>query len=135
MKNKKKHIDIYPTIFGLDLVVANKEVELKDLQNKYEYSNSDQLEDDDNCTASTSYCRDKSTGRYVVLVRYRRDSIVKGVDKKLDLINTASHEAIHSVMAIYHFVNEKVFPEDNNELLANLVGWAAECIYKTWTKR
>lgn len=134
MKNNKKYIDTYSTIYGVDLVVANKNVTLKDLQNKYTYSDDRELDDID-CIASTSYCKNKNTNRYTILVRYNHDSKVKGIDKRLDFINTCSHEATHVVMAIYHYINEKIFPEDSNELLANLVGWATECIYKTWTKK
>lgn len=136
MKTNKKYIDTYKTIYGVDLVVASKNVTTKDLQKKYTCSNGEELkEDNDNYTASTTCCQDKYTGRYVILVQYYRDSPVKGVDKKLDFINTCSHEATHVAMDIYSYIGEKVFPEDSNELLANLIGWATECIYKTWTKK
>lgn len=131
-----KHIDTYNTIYNIDLVVANKDVTLKDLQKKYTYSDGVELtEDVTSEIASTSYCKNRITGKYTILVKYNRDSKVKGINKKLDLINTAAHEATHVVMAIYSFINEKVFPDDSNEILANTVGWSTECIYKTWTKK
>ena len=38
-------------------------------------------------------------------------------------------------MAIYDFIEEKIYPADNNELLAYLTGWVTKCIYDTWTKK
>lgn len=132
-----KHIDTYSTIYNIDIVVANKQVTWKELKKRYTYSDGRELIDDkeDTAIASTSYCKDINTGKYIILVKYNKDSEVKGVNKRLDLINTVSHEATHVVMAIYDFIGEKVYPADSNELLANTIGWVAECIYNTWTKK
>ena len=132
-----KHIDTYSTIYNIDIVVANKQVTWKELKKKYTYSDGKELIDDeeDNAIASTSYCKDINTGKYTILVKYNKDNDVKGINKRLDLINTVSHEATHVVMAIYSFIGEKVYPADSNELLANTLGWVAECIYNTWTKK
>lgn len=130
-----KHIDIYNTPYGVDLAVANKEVKLKDLQKKYTFSDGKELEEREGDIAYTAYCKDKITGKYTILVKYCNDSDVKGVNKKLDLINTVVHESIHVVMAIYDYIGEKVFPQDSNELMAYLAGWVGERIYITWTKK
>ena len=135
--SKKKYIDIYPTIYRVDLVVANEAVTLKDLQKKYTYVDGTELDENitADCIASTSTCRDKETGKYIILVKYVADTKVKGIDKKLDLLDTAAHEATHVIMHIYDFIGEKVFCADSNELLANHIGWATKSIYKTWTKK
>lgn len=130
-----KHIDTYKTIYSVDLVVANKDVTLKDLQKKYSTHDDNPLPELEDCIACTIYGKNKETGRYTIIVKYNRDSKIKGVNKRLDLVNTAAHEATHVVMAIYDQIGEKVFPQDSNELLSCLIGWATECIYKTWTKK
>lgn len=133
---KKKHIDTYSSIYPVDLVVANETVTLKDLQKQYSYDNEEELtEDIIDGLASTSRCRDKNTGKYVILVKYNHNTTVKGDDKRLCFINTISHEAVHVAMDIYSFVGEKVYPNDENELLAYLIGWITQCIYKTLTKK
>lgn len=132
---KKKYIDTYKTVYGIDLVVANKNVTMKDLRKKYIGVNDTELEDSEHTIASTIYAKNIATNRYTIIVKYDGDSVVKDVDKKLDLINTAAHEATHVVMFLYDFIGEKVFPQDSNELLANHIGWVTECIYKTWTKK
>ena len=133
---KKKYIDIYPTIYRVDLVVANEAVTLKDLQKKYTYVDGTELDENitADCIASTSTCRDKETGKYIILVKYVADTKVKGIDKKLDLLDTAAHEATHVCMRIYSKIGEDVYKDDSNELLAYLLGWATECIYKTLKK-
>ena len=133
---KKKHIDTYSSIYPVDLVVANETVTLKDLQKKYSYDNEEELtEDIIEGLATTSRCKDKNTGKYVILVKYNHNTTVKGDDKRLCFINTVSHEAVHVAMDIYSFIGEKVYPNDENELLAYLIGWITQCIYKTLTKK
>ena len=130
-----KHIDTYKTPFILDLVVANKEVNIKDLQKKYTFSNGEELTEREDDIAYTAYCKNKITGRYTIIVKYNKDVTIKDINKKIDLVNTVAHEAVHVVMAIYDYVGEKVFPQDSNELMAYLTGWVSECIYTTWTKK
>lgn len=134
--SKKKHIDIYETIYGVNIIVANKYVTLKDLQKSYTYHDGVILDEDlISSQACTAKCKDIKTGRYCILVKYNHDSVIKGVNKKVDLINTCSHEAVHVVMAIYAFIQEDVYPNDHNEHFAYLVGWTAEHIYETLTKK
>lgn len=134
--NNKKHIDIYKTIYNLDIIVANKYVTMKDLNKTYKHiDDSDLTEDDDSNIATTYLCKNRNTNDSCILVKYHRDYKNKNVNKRLELVNTASHEAIHVVMAIYDFIGEKVYPGDNNELLAYLTGWVTKCIYDTWTKK
>jgi len=131
-----KHIDVYKTIYNVDLVVANKDVTIKDIQKKYVNPNDSEYTEDDDCIAYTSApLKDRKTNQPVILIRYCRDSKITNIDKRLDFINTIGHEAIHAAMFIYSKIGEKVFVDDSNELLSYLVGWIAECIYKTWTKK
>lgn len=132
----KKHIDTYSTVYGVDVVVANKWVELKDLQKLYTYSDDKELGDEINdCLASTATCRNRKTGRYVILVKYNSSTDVVGVDKKLDMINTASHEAFHVLMYLLDFANQDINHGSNVETQAYYMGWLTEIIYNTWTKK
>ena len=132
--NNKKHIDIYKTIYSLDIIVANKYVTMKDLNKTYKCIDDTDLSEYDSI-ATTYLCKNRETGKNCIVVKYHRDHKEKGINKRLELVDTASHEAIHVVMAIYDFIEEKIYPADNNELLAYLTGWVTKCIYDTWTKK
>jgi hypothetical protein len=133
---KNKHIDTYSTVYGVDVVVANKSVELKDLQKLYTYSDDKELGDEvKDCLASTATCKNRKTGRYVILVKYNKLTSIVGVNKKLDLINTASHEAFHALMYLLTFANQDINPDSNVETQAYYMGWLTEIIYNTWTKK
>jgi len=136
MANKKSRsiIDVYPTIYCVDLVVANRYATVKQINNRYCTVDNKDFEDS-NAIAWTSVGYDKKTNRAVVIVKYCRDNVDKAVDKKIDFINTCAHEALHACMSIYSKIGEDVYKNDSNELFAYLVGWIAECIYKTWTKK
>jgi hypothetical protein len=116
--------------------VANKSVELKDLQKLYTYSDDKELGDEaKDCLASTATCKNRKTGRYVILVKYNKLTSIVGVNKKLDLINTASHEAFHALMYLLTFANQDINPDSNVETQAYYMGWLTEIIYNTWTKK
>lgn len=138
MKNKKKaHIDTYETVYSVDLVVANESVTLEQLKKLYKYSDSKELDDfvtDGVC--STSTCIRKTDGKAMCLVKYNHPSsyLKSKRDLEVDLINTCCHEAIHVMMDIYSYIEEKI-DTSMQEVFAYNVGWAAECIYKTLTKK
>lgn len=134
MKNGKKIIDIYKNdIYFVDLVVANQYVELKDLQKQYIYSDGVELDEFimHGCATICNVIR-KSDDCYCLLVKYNKPW--KGRDKKLDLINTVSHESAHVALNIYEKIGQKV-RNCGSEPFCYLVGWASECIYNTLTKK
>lgn len=132
-KTNKSIIDVYPTIYNVDLVVANKYTTIERLNKVYCDVNKEDLIDDTS-VAYTERGYNRKTNRPVIIVRYIRQS--KWVeDKKTDLVNTAAHEALHVCMYIYSKIEEDVYKNDSNELFAYLIGWVTECIYKTWTKK
>ena len=135
MKSKNKPIiDVYPTIYNVDLVVVNKYVTIEKLNKTYETVEHTDIVDDE-CIAYTQVGYNKKTNQPVIIVRYCKDNKSTAVDKKVDLINCCAHEALHVCMDIYTKIGEKVFEQDSNELFAYLIGWVTECIYKTWTKK
>lgn len=133
-KTKKSIIDVYPTVYNVDLVVANKYTSTAQLNKRYKRIDDGDFEDNDDCICFTQPGYDRKTNRAVVIVKYVHDYDVVGTNKKLDLVNTCAHEAVHVCMNIYSKIGEDVYKSDSNELLAYLLGWVTECIYKTLTK-
>jgi len=132
---KKSIIDTYTTIYFVDIVVANEYSTLEELQNLYKYSDNEELDDailGGQCTTST--CVRKSDNANVVLIKYNHHSKVKTVDKRLDFINTICHEAGHAVLDIYELIGQKVC-NCSPEPFCYLLGYIAECAYKTLTKK
>jgi len=133
-KTKKKSIiDVYPTVYNVDLVVANKHTTIEQINKRYKTIDDKDFEDDD-CICFTQPGYDRKTNRAIILVKYNHEYDIVGIDKKLDLVNTCAHEGLHVCMRIYSKIGEEVFKDDSNELLAYLLGWVTECIYKTLTK-
>lgn len=136
MKNKKSIVDTYYCeVYDVYLVVANKYTSLEDLQKKYMYA--DGVELDNNmldCVAVTAKCKNKQNNCYTVLVKYNHDSYIRHKDKKSDLVNTCSHEATHVALDIYELIEQNVC-FCSAEPFCYLQAWAAECIYKTLTKK
>ena len=79
--------------------------------------------------ATTSRCKERNTGRNIMLVVQSNIESDKNRDKKLELVNLCSHEALDT----FSYIGEKV-NYDCQEPLAYLQAWAAECIYNTLTK-
>ena len=68
MKNKKKSvIDVYPTIYNVDLVVANKYTTIAQINKHYETVDHKDFLDDD-ALAFTQPGYDKKTNRAIILV-------------------------------------------------------------------
>lgn len=135
MTKRNKHIDTYKTVYGVDLVVANKYVTLEDLKKKYTKPDGEELDDNYlDSIAITGKCLDKKTNRSVSLVVLCNSNKDKEIDKKLDLINTAAHEAAHVCLDIYQYIAEYNIIE-SQEPFCYLLGWATANIYKTWTKK
>ena len=134
--NNKDYIDIYNTIYGVDIIIANKHVTLEQLKVDYEYSDRVELDEGvTDCLASTSTCRNKNTGRYCILIKFNKHSSVVGTNKNLDLINTAAHEALHAALRLFQYAEQRVECDGSNEYFAYLVGWLTEKIYDTWTRK
>lgn len=132
---KKSIIDTYTTIYYVDIVVANEAVTLEELKDLYVFS--DGVEIDDTVTkqlCTTSTCRRKEDGKDVILIKYNRDCDIKGINKKLDLINTVCHEAGHAVLDIYDHMNQNIC-NCSPEPFCYLLGYVGECIYNTLTKK
>lgn len=132
---KKSIIDTYTTIYFVDIVVANKYTTVDELKELYIYSDGVELDDEiTSGVCTTSRCKRKSDNKDVVLIKYNRDSDIKNINKTLDLINTICHESGHAVLDIYEHMNQNVC-NCSSEPFCYLLGYVAECVYKTLTKK
>lgn len=59
----------------------------------------------------------KSDNARCILVKYCNDNDVKNIDKLLDIVNTADHEATHVLMDIYNIIRGTIDME-NQEVFA-----------------
>ena len=136
MKNKKKAIiDTYETLYGVDIVVANRQVSLEKLQKLYTYGDGVVLDDFiTDALATTTVVKRISDNKTCILIKDNKDTDVKSVDKKLDYINTIAHESLHAVLDIYDIINQKICT-CTPEPMCYLIGYIAECVYKTLTKK
>lgn len=135
-KKKNKYIvdSYYSDIYQVKLVVANSYANIEYLRKKFEEPNNVELNEDILVgIATTCRCIDKKTGEVCILVKYNKPTSVTSIDKKLDFINTCSHEATHVALDIYELIGQNVCfctPEP----FCYLQAWATQCIYKTLTK-
>lgn len=134
-KKRKDIVDIYYIdIYDIYLVVANEYTTLEQLQKVYTYVDGDELDNrimKAECVTAT--CIDRKTDSFVILVKYNGDKSHKNRDKKLNFINTCSHEATHVALDIYEAINQKICfctPEPFCYLQAKVT----EYIYTTLSK-
>jgi len=136
MKQKKAIIDTYETLYGVDIVVANRNTTLKDLQKLYVYSDGAVLDDYIiEAMAASAIVKRIKDNKTCVLIKDNKDSSTKGVDKKIDRINTIAHEALHAVFYIYENYMDQKLCGCSSEPACYLIGYIAECVYKTLTKK
>lgn len=134
-KQKKAIIDTYETLYGIDIVVVNRQVNLERLQKLYTYPDGVVLDDFIiDGLATTTVVKRISDNKTCILIKDNKDSDVKSIDKKLDHINTIAHESLHAVLDIYDIIQQKVCT-CTPEPMCYLIGYIAECVYKTLTKK
>lgn len=136
MKTNKRIIDTYTTLYQIDIVVANKYTTLEELQKLYMFTDKVELNNSiiDDCIATTSIVTRKKDNKTCILVKYNQDSKVSSIDKKLDFINTCSHEATHVALDIYEIIQQQLC-FCSPEPFCYLQAYATECIYKTLTRK
>ena len=102
--NKKSRIDYYETPYEVYLAIANKYTTFEELQEIFTYSDGAELDDHflydpdgHPYQGVTVSVKRKSDNRQFILVKYIAETNVK-VDKLLDMINLADHEACHVIL-------------------------------------
>lgn len=138
--NKKSRIDIYETPYEVYLAIANKYTTLEELQEIFTYSDGVELDDHflhdpdgrpyQGVTVSV---KRKSDNRQFLLVKYITETSVK-VDKLLDMINLADHEACHVILDLYKIINANV-DLDDQEHFAYEHAYITCLILKNWLNK
>ena len=137
---KQPHLDTYTTVYSVDIVVANEYVTIEQLRELFTYCDGEELKDsildkDSFLAATVGFLKRKSDNKSVLLVAYLRDTNVK-TDIKADRINTIAHEAAHVAMDIFDYIGATISSyTTDQEAFAHLIGYVAECIYKTISKK
>lgn len=130
-KKTKKIIDKYDPIIYPRLLCVCKNITLPDLRKYFELYDGHEIPDEydpiDN--TFTLRVRDKKTYKYVILVSFgfKNNSAAKDV-------SDIAHEAEHVKQFIFEDIG-LCSTIDSQEADAYLVGWAAECMYKTLIKK
>ena len=134
-KQKKAIIDTYETLYDIDIVVANRQVSLDKLRKLYTYGDGVMLDDFiADGLSTTAVVKRISDNKTCILIKDNKDTDVKSIDKKLDHINTIAHESLHAVLDIYDIIDQKVC-SCSSEPMCYLIGYIAQCAYKTLTKK
>lgn len=102
----------------------------KELNSKFESFGGGELEDcSDRAEAATYYVKDKRTGYYGFLIVFNKPEKMSGSE----IVKNISHECVHAMTGVFEATGIK--PDaGNDEPMAYLVGWAAECCWKTLQK-
>lgn len=136
MNKNRAIIDTYETIYGVDIVVANRNVSLKKLQSLYTYPDGVILDDYIiEAMATSAIVKRIKDGKTCILIKDNKDSSVKGVNKIVDRINTIAHESLHAVFYLYENIMDNKLCGCSSEPACYLIGYIAECVYKTLTKK
>lgn len=132
-KAKKGIVDrYYCELYDTYLCVANKDATLSQIRKYVKWPDGEEFDEPmDSGAAKTFYTlTDKETDADAILVKYNSNTQNKKVDKVIDRVGIASHEATHVALLIYQLLGQNVSFE-SQEPFAYLVEWATECIYKT----
>lgn len=132
---KKKHIDSYELMYPVQLVIANEQVTLKDLQKLFVFCDGRELTDDIlDGLATTTRVKDKKTGVAVSLIKISGIDRCDADSKNIQLSGIATHEAIHAALDIYDRIGETV-SNMHQETFAYFVEYITRCILKTINKK
>lgn len=139
-QNNKSRIDYYETPYEVYLAIANKYTTFEELQEIFTYSDGVELDDSflhdsdgHPYQVVTVSVKRKRDNRQFILVKYITETSVK-VDKLLDMINLADHEACHVVLDLYKIIGAEV-DLDNQEHFAYEKSYITTLILKNWLNK
>ena len=133
MSKKKFRLDTYPNLYDRDLVVCYGDITFEELQKLYSQYDGSELGDD--LRDHQAWCcvltrkSDNTKILFVNIVPSFQDGFTSFGSDLLDMVNVASHEAIHCALDLFDMIGEKNIY--NSEALAYLTGYFTECIMKT----
>jgi hypothetical protein len=142
MKKRKAYIDVYKSMYPLELVVVNGSVTLEQLRKQYCEIDGTEIEDFDRSrwSAVTFKGIRKSDEHRVVIVWLQNPEdvyYVKGttrLEKEQSYVSVIAHEAAHVALTTYSTIGEGICTVDQ-EPFAYYMQWILECIYKTMSKK
>lgn len=139
-QNNKSRIDYYETPYEVYLAIANKYTTFEELREIFTYSDGVELDDSFLHDSDgrpylgvTVSVKRKSDNRQFILVKYITETSVK-VDKLLDMINLADHEACHVILDLYKIIGAEV-DLDHQEHSAYEKSYITTLILKNWLNK
>lgn len=138
--NKKKNkiiIDKYiRPIYIPHILYVCKYYTKEDIDKMFEFTDGTSIIEEETGQYSATTCygvRDKATKKLCIVVLLSEE-LTKHIRKnKEEVWNTCSHEAFHVADEILRYCDIQLC-DGSKESYAYMVGWAAECIFKTVAK-
>lgn len=133
-----KNIDIYETMYDVNIAVCNIKCTDKDIINNFLTSDGKEITEEylstkPTTSAYTFRAIDKRNKYATFVVRILNVFGNTKLEKDTDLINTIAHEAMHVVLDTFNKMDE-VVSVHVQEPYAYYIGWLCECIYKSYKK-
>lgn len=133
-----KNIDIYKTMYDVNIAVCNRRCTYEDIINNFLTSDGKEITEEylstkPTTSAYTFRAIDKRNKYATFVVRILNVFGNTKLEKDTDLINTIAHEAMHIVLDTFDKINE-VVSVHVQEPYAYYIGWICECIYKSYKK-
>ena len=133
-----KNIDIYETMYDVNIAVCNRKCTDEDIINNFLTSDGKEITEEylstkPTTSAYTFRAIDKRNKYATFVVRILNTYGKTKLERDTDLINTIAHEAMHIVLDIFDKMNE-VVSVHVQEPYAYYIGWICECIYKSYKK-
>ena len=133
-----KNIDIYETMYDVNIAVCNRKCTDKDIINNFLTSDGKEITEEylstePTTSAYTFRAIDKRNKYATFVVRILNVFGNTKLEKDTDLINTISNEAMHIVLDTFDKMGE-IVSVHVQEPYAYYIGWICECIYKSYKK-
>lgn len=133
-----KNIDIYETMYDVNIAVCNIKCTDKDIINNFLTSDGKEITEEylstkPTTSAYTFRAIDKRNKYATFVVRILNVFGNTKLEKDTDLINTIAHEAMHIVLDTFDKMGE-IVSVHVQEPYTYYIGWICECIYKSYKK-
>ena len=133
-----KNIDIYETMYDVNIAVCNRKCTDEDIINNFLTSDGKEITEEHLSTKPTTSAYtfraiDKRNKYATFVVRILNTYGKTKLERDTDLINTIAHEAMHIVLDTFDKIGE-IVSVHVQEPYAYYIGWICECIYKSYKK-
>ena len=133
-----KNIDIYETMYDVNIAVCNRKCTDKDIINNFLTSDGKEITEEylstkPTTSAYTFRAIDKRNKYATFVVRILNVFGNTKLEKDTDLINTIAHEAMHVVLDTFDKIGE-IVSVHVQEHYVYYIGQLCECIYKSYKK-